>query len=254
MAQLPIHKRSIPFVAVLGLLILGGATTGTVHGQWTSIGPDGGWVEVVVIDPETPSTLYAATQRGGVFKSSDAGASWTGMSNGIPVNLNLQIREMHIDPLTPETLYLATNGGVFKSTNGAHSWALMNEGLTDTVIRGMAVDPSNPSTLYAGSSFRGVFKSTDAAESWTKVLDITTKADVLAVAPSNSSIVYLGASINTVYRAPMPETPGICSAPGSTTPLFSTRSLSIRPTRISSMQPPTAAFLRRPTAGPAGPC
>ncbi len=179
--------------------------TAPAAGQWASLGPDGGWVNVLVLNPETPSTLYAGTIRGGVFKSTDAGASWTAMNSGIPLNQSaLQIQEMAIDPVTPEILYIGTGGtGVFKSTDGAHSWAAARQGLTDNVIEALAVDPSNPSTLYAGTGGRGVFKSSDAANSWTMVLDGggLGRANALAVAPSNSSIVYLGAGFNSLYKS-----------------------------------------------------
>jgi hypothetical protein len=47
----------------------GGERTG-----WTSIGPDGGQIRALAIDPTAPSTLYAGTQGGGVFRSLDGGA------------------------------------------------------------------------------------------------------------------------------------------------------------------------------------
>ena len=198
MAHFPARIRSLLFIVLLGLVV--GLLTAPTLGQWTSLGPDGGWVVALAINPETPSILYAGTDRGGLYKSTDAAASWK-LMNPFPPDSQGRIRGIQIDPLTPETLYVATSGGVYKSTNGAHSWMPMNEGLTDTVIFGLAIDPSNPSTLYAGTSFRGVFKSTDGAASWTKVLDITVDVDVVAVAPSNSSIVYVGGGVNTLYKS-----------------------------------------------------
>ena len=64
MAGLSARTRSLPFIVLLGLLA--GSITVPAVGQWTSIGPDGGWVEVVVLNPQTPSTLYAGTDRGGL--------------------------------------------------------------------------------------------------------------------------------------------------------------------------------------------
>src|SRR5207249_3860983 len=67
-------------VGALGALAVGFAMTlaaprGAQAG-WTSIGPDGGWIQTLAIDPATPSTLYAGTFYG-LFKSTDGGASWT---------------------------------------------------------------------------------------------------------------------------------------------------------------------------------
>ncbi len=195
MARFSAPRRFFHFIVWVGLMI--GFVPVSALGQWTSVGPWGGWAEVVVIDPATPSTLYAATFRGGLYKSTDSGASWR-LMHPFPPDFNHDICGIQIDPLTPQTLYLATRGGVYKSTNGAHSWMAMNEGLTDTRVFGLGIDPSNPSTLYAGTSFRGVFKSTDGAASWTKVLDIAFGIAVVAVAPSNSSVVYAGGGANTL--------------------------------------------------------
>ena len=51
-------------------------------GIWTSTGPYGGLTYDLVIDPATPSNLYA-TSRGGVFRSSDGGTSWQRAQSGI---------------------------------------------------------------------------------------------------------------------------------------------------------------------------
>jgi hypothetical protein len=49
---------------------------------WTSLGPDGGSIQAIAIDPLNSSTMYAATGAG-LFKSADAGASWTALKPGL---------------------------------------------------------------------------------------------------------------------------------------------------------------------------
>ena len=66
--------------ALLGFAV---ATDVEAKGPWTSIGPEGGFVQAVAIDPDNTSALYAGTLGGGVFKSSDGGAHWVGISNGL---------------------------------------------------------------------------------------------------------------------------------------------------------------------------
>ncbi len=51
-----------------------------------------------------------------------------------------------------------TSSGVFKSTNGGDIWSPLNSGLTSTTVSTLAIDPGNPSTVYAGT-WGGVFKS-----------------------------------------------------------------------------------------------
>ena len=72
-------------------------------------------ISVMSIDPSTPATLYAGTYNG-VFKSADAGKSWTAVSSGLA---NRDIHSLVIDPSSPAQLYAGSNGGgVFKSTKG----------------------------------------------------------------------------------------------------------------------------------------
>src|SRR5439155_11748811 len=64
---------------VLSALVWLGSPQGAQAGinEWTSNGPYGGSVSVLVVDPQTPSTLYAGANGNGIYKSTDAGASWT---------------------------------------------------------------------------------------------------------------------------------------------------------------------------------
>ena len=65
-----------------------------------------------------PSTLYAGTAGGGVFKSTDAGGTWSALNTGLT---DLAVNALAIDPLTPTTLYAGTGTGVFslQQTTGA---------------------------------------------------------------------------------------------------------------------------------------
>lgn len=138
-------------------------------------------VSHLVIDPVTHSTLYAAanTNAGGIFKSIDGGASWTGPSRGWPENYGVDA--LVIDPMSPTTLYAAIYmAGVFKSTDDGLHWTAINSGLprysesrvetTSLYVTRLAIDPNNPTILYALASSNGgdgVFKSTNAGITWT---------------------------------------------------------------------------------------
>ena len=117
---------------------------------WTGYGPEGGTIRALAIDPVTPTTLYAGSCCGGVFKSTDGGTSWRMINTGLT---DTGIRALAIDPVTPTTLYAGTccGGGVFKSTDGGERWSAINTGLTDTNVNVLAIDPLTPTTLYVGS-------------------------------------------------------------------------------------------------------
>ncbi len=180
-----------------------------------------------VIDPINTSMLYAGCQGtnsnggGGLFKSTDGGATWNAASSGLPAVQvfpnepwppNVNVTALAIDPpqagrsgeagrrqtLTrPGTLYavigasvsIGIGGGLFQSTDGAASWHAVNSGLPDSLfINAVAVDPRNPNTLYVAGSI-GVFRSTDGAASWTTA-GILSNVWTLAVDPLDSGRVY----------------------------------------------------------------
>ena len=68
---------------------------------WTSNGPDGGGVQTLAIDAGTPTTLYAGTDGGGVFKSTDGGTTWSAVNTGLT---SLSVPALAIDPQTPTTV------------------------------------------------------------------------------------------------------------------------------------------------------
>jgi photosystem II stability/assembly factor-like uncharacterized protein len=75
---------------------------------WTCNGPEGGRIQALATDPVTPSTLYAGTDAGGVFKSTNGGAAWSAVNSGLT---DYYGSALAIDPVIPNTLYAGTGGG-----------------------------------------------------------------------------------------------------------------------------------------------
>src|SRR5438477_10530431 len=108
-------------------------------------------VNFLVVDPSAPSTLYAGT-GGGVFKTTDGGASWTAINTGL-TSAFLTVYALAVDPSKPGTLYAGTNGlGIFKTTDGGASWTAANTGLIAPWVSALALD-SALGTLYAGTLY-----------------------------------------------------------------------------------------------------
>ena len=190
-------------VLLTGLLILWiTSQAGTVSAgtdAWTSNGPEGGRIYALALDPATPTTLYAGTYGGGVFKSTNGGAAWNAVTAGL---MNTDVRALAINPATPTTLYAGTYGdGVFKSTNGGAAWIPVNTGLTNTWVWALAIDPVTPTTLYAGTDAGGVFKSTNGGGAWSAVNAGLTNTNVLALAlaPATPSTPYAGTAGGGVF-------------------------------------------------------
>jgi photosystem II stability/assembly factor-like uncharacterized protein len=139
------------------------------HGQsWQRLSSEflGQAIDAIAIDPTNSSTLYIATVGGrGVYKSTDGGATWSS-PNVLPSCYTIAI-----DPSTPDVLYVGTSFGVSKSTNGGASFTSVSRGLPSYGVTALAIDPVNPTTVYAAGRFVGVYKTTDGGANWTKKKD-----------------------------------------------------------------------------------
>ena len=104
-------------------------------------------------------------------------ASWTPLGPG---NIGGRTRALVIDPRTPRIFYAGgVDGGVWKSTNAGTSWAAIGDLLSNLAVTTLVIDPTNSSTLYAGTgegvfngdAIRGlgIFKSTNGGTSWTSL-------------------------------------------------------------------------------------
>ena len=123
----------VPWGRVL-LTIFGGALTLLLatpsRAGWISHGPEGGSILTLAVDATTsPSTVYAGMNGGGVFKTTNAGGSWSAVNTGLTDTF---VTALAVDATTtPSTVYAGTqDGGVFKTTNGGGSWRAVN-----TVLR-----------------------------------------------------------------------------------------------------------------------
>jgi photosystem II stability/assembly factor-like uncharacterized protein len=177
-------------------LILGLAAPLVAANSWNGLGPPGAEVTAVAAVPNT-SVVYAGTKYGGVYKSTNGGGTWTPINAGLGVPWVLTLV---VDPSSPSTIYAGVivdlfNGpGLFKSTDGGATWIgggpTFQNGTITASVYSLVIDPSTPTTLYAGSS-QYVFKSTDAGASWTQVLNFNSATIAfLAIDPGQPSTVY----------------------------------------------------------------
>ncbi|MFL6256857.1 MAG: SBBP repeat-containing protein, partial [Pyrinomonadaceae bacterium] len=165
-------------------------------------------VTTLVINPNTPTTLYAGTQLG-IFKTTNGGDSWTQVQGSPSTGLSTAINKLVIDPSNPQTLYAATTSrGVLKTTDGGANWVQVNNGLMQSGItlqpRTLALDPLNPSIIYAGVSgfTNGVYKSTDGGANWvSSSTGLTTTINGQTFTPVINAILIDPASPSIVYAA-----------------------------------------------------
>jgi len=113
-------------------------------------------IQSIAIDPRNPVVLYAASTNNGLHKSTNRAGSWSRIVAGL---YSSNVRVVIIDPSNSDVLYAATGNGIYRSPDAAESWEQMNDGFPDADqdTRAVAVDPMNPSRLYAGTWVDGVF-------------------------------------------------------------------------------------------------
>jgi len=175
---------SAPMVVYAATTSVYKSLDGGANWQFSGAGITNRGILCLVIDPKTPSTLYAGTFPG-VFKSTNAGATWSKVSNGIP---NDQISSLAIDPVNTSTLYAASSGRLYKTTNGGANWTAIR--FSGATFNPMAIDPLNPSTLYLGQG-SVIAKSTNGGSSFAFIsLNIRDVVDSLVIDPTNPAIIY----------------------------------------------------------------
>jgi hypothetical protein len=116
-------------------------------------------------------TKLFAAGIGGIFRSTDNGASWD----------SVHVVSTYTLAVSGANLFAGTDyyGGVFLSTNNGTSWTQVNSGLTGRAVLSLAVSGTY---LFAGTEGGGVFLSTNNGTSWTQVNIVSTYANVGALA------------------------------------------------------------------------
>jgi hypothetical protein len=171
--------------------------------SWTWLGPGniGGRVRAIVVNPTTPTTWLAGSVSGGIWQTTNSGASWTALDD---MMANLAVVTIVMQPNTPTTIYAGTGegffspdfeytsqvqgAGIFKSTDGGAHWNQLASTNNPTFyyVNRLAIS-SDSSTLLAGTEY-GVSRSTDGGTSFTSATGINDIVTDLAFHPTNSNL------------------------------------------------------------------
>jgi photosystem II stability/assembly factor-like uncharacterized protein len=177
-----------------------------------SIGPalTGGRIAAFAVHPQERSHYYAAVASGGVWKTTNAGTTWTPLFDG---QGSYSIGAIALDPRNPTTVWVGTGennsqrsvsygDGVYRSDDGGKSWK--NVGLKKSEHIGkILIDPRDSDRvfvaaqgpLWSAGGDRGLYRTSDGGKSWKKVLDISEYTGVSDVVlhPDNPDVLLASA-------------------------------------------------------------
>lgn len=173
------------------------------NNTWTSVGPGGGDIHALAIDPQTQSTLYAGTLFG-MFKSTDSGSSWTAINTGL-TEQNVQkiaLGSQNPNILLASTVGFTSSNHLFKSTDKGASWSALDYG-SNSYISALEIDPQNSYIIYVATSTNGPYKSEDGGDTWTSLSGnglTETSIGCLTVDAQAPNILYAGSN-NGIFKS-----------------------------------------------------
>ena len=166
------------------------ARTPNPTADWSAIGPFNpgtsgsglpgtGRINAIAVDPNNPNIWYAGAPAGGIWKTTNAGGSWTNLFDNFP---QIGVSGIAIDPNDSNTIYIATGDddaadsysiGVYKSTDGGQSWNETGLNPSNTNVNSLMneiiIDPTDSNVLWVATSV-GLYKTTDAGATWVEML------------------------------------------------------------------------------------
>ena len=176
--------------------------------QWRLVGPfRGGRAGTVAGVSQNPDLYYMGTAGGGVWKTTDAGSSWSCISDGY---FGGSIGAVAVSESDPNIIYVgegeqtlrgnvSSGNGIWKSMDAGETWKFIGLEGSEHIAR-IRIHPTNPDLVYIAAignlwkpnETRGIYRSNDGGQNWEKILYESNKAGVgdLVLDPNNPRIMY----------------------------------------------------------------
>jgi photosystem II stability/assembly factor-like uncharacterized protein len=186
------HPRRVS-LHLTALILVCLAFAGTAHAQWSHTnGSEGGFALALL---NTPEYMLIGLEGGGIYRSTDDGASWQFASSGLS----------GFDPsgyafaVLGQRVFVSSGFSIYNSTDGGFTWAPTGNGLPPygVFVAGLA---SREGVLFAGASSSGVYRSIDSGATWTKTLSTPADSDVSTIF-CTGQYLFVGTYEGGVFRS-----------------------------------------------------
>lgn len=214
----------------------GGETFALEEGLWNhphrpewGAGFGGQAFHTILPHPNDPESVTVAISTGGVYQSTDGGASWAPRNAGIRADFMPEemrypefgqcVHKVARHPATPDRLYAQNHGGVYRSEDEGGSWTSIGDSLPSDFGFPVVIHPHRPETLYVFPLAAGegryppeararVWRSDDAGGSWTPYdaglpedFYVGVMRDGMCADDAEPAGIYFGARNGTVWAS-----------------------------------------------------
>jgi len=193
-------RRAIRTIPVL-LVALWTSAAVAAEQPWQPVGPDGGTLRSLAIDPKDPDRIFLGTSAGNLYLSTDKGASWSRFAR--PGNsAEMVLDHIVIDPIDPRNIFVAawnaqlpsSDGELYHSKDGGKSWEIVPD-LHGKSLRALSIAASDPKTLVVGA-LDGIYRSRNGGHDWERISPENhaeiKNVESVAIDPVNPDVIYAG--------------------------------------------------------------
>ncbi|MBK9735715.1 MAG: hypothetical protein IPO92_12410 [Saprospiraceae bacterium] len=182
----------------------GGLSRSTNGGSnWTGIRPqtgNGSWITPFVLDPTTPSIIYAAYQD--LYKSTNQGTNWAIIGPTAAIGTSSKTI-LKVAPSNSNYIYVGTSSAISKTTDGGLTWTYIN--LPGSGISMLAIHPTDPNTIWITRQNRTagakVYKSFNGGITWSNISGTLPNLPANCIVHNNdlAESLYIGMDVGIYY-------------------------------------------------------